>query len=256
MNPCERICRESLALVALARGERELKEAWAHARSCARCAEQLHWAERMLVMVDAELAPSPPSTEALLRAKGAIELELDRRPAMSSRAARAAAAIATLGAGAALAGPLARHHHHLDAGSVVFSAAAAVTAAALAWLGIGRRPAVAALGACAISLVVAVVPSASPGLFAPVGVHCLALELFTAAWPLAALAAAGGVSSSTSRWSTAALAAAGALAGQAALHLTCPERSAGLHLLAFHLGGVMLAAVAGWAVPRVLRVLA
>src|SRR5438309_588909 len=172
MNPCERICRESLALVALARGERELKEAWAHARSCARCAEQLHWAERMLVMVDAELAPSPPSTEALLRAKGAIELELDRRPAMSSRAARAAAA---------LAGPLARHHHHLDAGSVVFSAAAAVTAAALAWLGIGRRPAVAALGACAISLVVAVVPSASPGLFAPVGVHCLALELFTAA---------------------------------------------------------------------------
>jgi len=31
--------------------------------------------------------------EALLRAKGAIELELDRRPAMSSRAARAAAAI-------------------------------------------------------------------------------------------------------------------------------------------------------------------
>ncbi len=234
MNQCQQISRQALMLVALARGERELKEAWAHARSCAGCARQLHLAERMLVMVDAELAPSPASAVALLRAKKAVDLELNRRPAPSPWAARAAAAAATIGAAAALAGPLARHRHHVDAESVVLGSAAAVTAATLAWLGVGSRLAAAALAACAASLAVA-------------AVSC---------WPLAALAATGGLSPSTSRWSTAALAAAGALAGQAALHLACPERSAAPHLLAFHVGGVMLAALAGWAVPRALRAIA
>src|SRR5712692_9375142 len=253
MNPCEHICRQALAIVALARGERELKETWEHARTCSDCAQALHEAERMLALVDAELTPSPPSAEALLRARRAVELELDRQPARPLRAARVVAAVATISAGAALAGPLARHRHHLDAASAALGAGAAVTAAALAWLGVGRRAASAAFAACVVSLVVAGLASTSLGLFAAVGVHCLALELFTAAWPLAALAAVGGLSSSTSSWTTAALASAGALAGQAALHLTCPERSAAPHLLAFHLGGVVLAAVAGWAVPRALR---
>ncbi len=258
MNLCDHIRQQALAFVALARGERELTEAWEHARTCARCATALHEGERMLALVDAELAPSPPSSEALLRAMRAVELELelelelDRRPARSLQTARMAVAVATISAGAALAGPFARHHY-LDASSAALAAVAALTAAVLAWLGVGRRTAVAALAACAVSLVVAALASGSLGLFAAVGVHCLALELFTAAWPLAALAAAGGLSSSTSGWTTAALASAGALAGQGALHLTCPERSATPHLLAFHLGGVVLAAVAGWAVPRALR---
>jgi hypothetical protein len=233
MNPCEHIRHQALALVALARGELELKETWEHARTCAGCAEALQEAERMLALVDAELAPSPPSAEALLRAKRAVQLELDRRPARPLWAARVAAAVATISASAALAGPLARHHY-LDVSSIALAAGAALTAAVLTWLGVGRRTAVAAFAACAVSLVVAALASTSLGLFAAVGVHCLALELFTAAWPLAALAAAGGLSSSTSGWTTAALASAGALAGQAALHLTCPERS-------------------GWAVPRALR---
>jgi len=206
----------------------------------------------MLALVDAELAPPPPSAEALLRAKRAVLLELDRQPARPLRAARVAAAVATIGAGAALAGPWARHHY-LDSSSATLAAGAAMTAAAFAWLGVGRRTAGATFAACAVSVVVAALASTSLGLFAAVGVHCLALELFTAAWPLAALAAAGGLSSSTSGWTTAALASAGALAGQAALHVTCPERSAAPHLLAFHLGGVLLAAAAGWAVPRALR---
>ncbi len=250
MNLCDHIRQQALALVALARGERELTEAWEHARTCARCATALHEGERMLALVDAELAPPPPSAEALLRAKRAVLLELDRQPARPLRAARVAAAVATIGAGAALAGPWARHHY-LDSSSATLAAGAAMTAAAFAWLGVGRRTAGAAFAACAVSVVVAALASTSLGLFAAVGVHCLALELFTAA--LAALAAVGGLSSSTSSWTTAALASAGALAGQAALHLTCPERSAAPHLLAFHLGGVLLAAAAGWAVPRALR---
>jgi hypothetical protein len=253
LNPCEHIRQQALALVALARGEQELKEAREHGRTCAECAQALDAAARMLTLVDAELAPSPPSAEALLRAARAVELEMERPPGRSLRAARVAAAVATISAGAAMASPLARHHHPLDASSVALGAGAALTAAALAWLGVGRRAASAALAACVVSLAVAALASGSLGLFAAVGVHCLALELFTAAWPLAALAPAGGLSSSTSGWTTAALASAGALAGQAALHLTCPVRSATPHLLAFHLSGVLLAAVAGWAVPRALR---
>jgi hypothetical protein len=251
MNLCEHIRQQALVLVASAGSERELKEAWEHARTCAGCARALQEGERVLALVDAELAPSPPSAEALLRAKRAVELELDRQPARPLRAARVAVAAATISAGAALAGPWARHHY-LDASSMALAAGAALTAAVLAGLGAGRRAAGAAFAACAVSLVVAALASTSPGLFAAVGVHCLALELFTAA----GLAAAGGLSSSTSGWTTAALASAGALAGQAALHLTCPERSAAPHLLAFHLGGVVLAAVAGWAVPRALRLVA
>ena len=43
----------------------------------------------------------------------------------------------------------------------------------------------------------------------------------------------------------AAVAAAGALAAQAALHITCPSRTAMAHLLVFHTGGVLLAAMIG-----------
>ncbi len=163
MKPCERIRQQALAVVALAPGERELKEAWEHARTCAGCAQALQAAEGMLALVDAELAPSPPSAEALLRAKRAIELELDRQPARSLQAARVAAALATIGAGAALAGPWAHHHHHLDASSVALGAGAAITAVALAWLGVGRRAAGAAFAACAVSLVVAALASTSLG---------------------------------------------------------------------------------------------
>ncbi len=50
--------------------------------------------------------------------------------------------------------------------------------------------------------------------------------------------------------------AAGALVGQAALHLTCPDRTAGLHVLAFHCGGVALAALLALGVGRRLARLA
>jgi hypothetical protein len=43
-------------------------------------------------------------------------------------------------------------------------------------------------------------------------------------------------------------AAAGALAGQAALHLGCSMHAQAPHLWVFHVGGVALAALAGWLV--------
>ncbi len=96
MNLCEHIRRQALALVASARSERELKEAWEHARTCAGCAQALQEGERMLALIDAELAPSPPSAEALLRVKRAVQLELDRQPARPLRAARVAVGVRRL----------------------------------------------------------------------------------------------------------------------------------------------------------------
>jgi len=256
MNPCGHLRQQALALAALAAGEREREEAWEHARTCAGCAQALREGERMLALVDAELVPSPPSAEALLRANRAVQeqMERDAPHARSPRAARVSASLATISAGVVLAGLLA--HHALDASSVVVAGGAAGMGAALAWLGVGRRAAGAAFAACLASIVFSALAAASPGLFADVGVHCLALELFTAAWPLAAVALAGGLSSPTSGWTTAALASAGALAGQAGLHLSCPVRSAGPHLFVFHLGGVLLATLAGWALPRAVRLVA
>jgi hypothetical protein len=253
MISCEHLRRQALALAALAAGEWEREEAWEHARTCAGCAQALREGERMLALVDAELVPSPPSADALLRASRAVQEQMERGAphARSPRAARMSASLATISAGVVLAGLPA--HHALDASSVAVAGGAAGMAAALAWLGVGRRAAGAALAACLVSIVFSALAAASPGLFADAGVHCLALELFAAAWPLAAVAVAGGLSSPASGWTTAALASAGALAAQAALHLDCPVSSAGAHLFVFHLGGVALAALAGWVVPRVAR---
>ena len=113
--------------------------------------------------------------------------------------------------------------------------------------------ALATLAACAASAALAALAASAPGLFAEVGVHCLAFELFTAAGPVAAVAAAGGFSAQSPRWLAAALAAAGALAGQVALHHNCAAHSAGPHLLLFHLGGVALAALAGRGFQRAAR---
>ena len=80
----------------------------------------------------------------------------------------------------------------------------------------------------------------------------MAIELFAAVVPLAATAALlwrRRVAVGASLY--AAVATAGALAGQAALHLTCPVRTAGEHLFVFHTGGILLAALVGALVARV-----
>jgi hypothetical protein len=77
-----------------------------------------------------------------------------------------------------------------------------------------------------------------------VGWRCAEVELATALLPLAAAVAAV-----ARGWlppaALAPAAAAGALAGEAALHLTCHAPRSEGHLLVFHAGAVLLAAVAG-----------
>jgi hypothetical protein len=235
-----------MAVVALQPGELQREAAFEHARTCPDCARALQQAERLLALVDAELVPTPPSAETLQRVERAVEREM--QPARKQP--RLLAGLAT----AAGAGVVLLYAHHLDPSGAAVAATAALLAVAFAWSGVSSRAAVAAAGACAASLLLAVVAAHSPGLFVRVGVHCVAVELFTACWPLAAVAVAvaGGFASRPSAWTTAALAAAGALAGQAALHLGCEVHTATAHLLVFHFGGVVLAALAGSAVPRLI----
>ena len=87
------------------------------------------------------------------------------------------------------------------------------------------------------------------------GMHCLGTVLVSAGvvggvgW----LSARGGARA-TAGASLAAGGMAGALAADAALQLTCEAHGALPHLLAFHLGGVALVAVAAVAVLRSVRV--
>jgi hypothetical protein len=79
------------------------------------------------------------------------------------------------------------------------------------------------------------------GLAARLGLDCLGLELLGGAIAGAAVVWLGrGVSLATA-------AAAGALAAQAALHLSCGAHAQAPHLWVFHVGGVAIVALAGWA---------
>jgi len=86
------------------------------------------------------------------------------------------------------------------------------------------------------------------------GVHCVIVELLTAAVPLAVLVLWRRVEG-ISRASVAGVAASGALAGDATLHISCSAADSILHLLVLHVGGVALAgALAGLIAGHLLRV--
>jgi hypothetical protein len=86
-----------------------------------------------------------------------------------------------------------------------------------------------------------------------VGVQCAVHELGTALIPVATLLLLQR-SADPARSAIVGAAAAGALAGTAALHLTCPDAGSMLHVLVFHVGGVLAAAgLAGAAAARLLR---
>ena len=247
MTQCDQIQARSLALASLPRGDGERTAAEEHARSCAGCTRALREGGQLLALVEEGLRPAP-STETLFQ----IERAILGRLAREAHAARVGTRL--LGAaGAALAFAalvaLNRHLPHDLASWLVALAAASLAALLAALAPAGVRTAAAALGA---SLALALVASNATGLLPAIGLQCLALELGCALAPFGLFAAArGAIRRPASPAATAALAAAAALAGQGALHLSCPVRGALPHLLAFHVGGVVLAALLGAGFARV-----
>jgi hypothetical protein len=243
---CTKFHELSLALVALPPDDAERLAAEAHARDCEACSEAMALARSLLATVTELGAPPAASPAALERAAAPARADLARpeRP-------RAWPAVAVVAAGA-LAAVLAKHRA-LDPASLAV-AAAGLAASLLAVVLLPWRRGVAAGFAVLASLALVAAAGTGGPLDPLVGSKCTFLELLGATLPLGATAfllrqrrGAGGAA----LFATAA--AAGALAGQAGLHLTCPDRLSAPHLLVFHVGGVFLAVAMGWLLPFGLR---
>lgn len=246
MMSCEELRRDAAGVAALPAEDPLRVTARAHARGCATCAAALKEGERLFELLGA--APIPPPPMDVLRRVSASVLA-DRGPAPQvARGRWPWIALATVVAWALVA-MVARDRAH-DAASWVASVGVAVLAVVAGAAAHGRwgRPAAGAMALVSLSLVA--LAGAGGGFFASIGVKCVALELLAAAAPLGTTAWLARSASPTPGTFIGA-AAAGALAGHAALHLTCPVRAATPHLLAFHTGGIVLAAAIGFCVTRV-----
>jgi hypothetical protein len=250
MTTCDQLRARALALAALHPDDPDRDAAAAHARACPGCEQALREGTRLLQLIDGELQPPAPPEAALQRAEDGVLAEMrgearaPTAPHWRARVIFASSVVLAFGTLAALS-----RQRALDPESWIAAGAAAALAALLASLSSAGLSV--ALGAVAVSAALVLLASAGAELSPLLGIKCMAIELFAACWPFAAASLSRGVVTRPgSASAAAALAAAGALAGQASLHLTCEARHALPHLLAFHLGGVVLASLAGALVLR------
>jgi hypothetical protein len=243
MMECDRLRAEAAGLAALPADDPERAAAEAHARVCAGCARALREGEGLQGLLGhAEPAKLPPG--ALSRASLAVLADLRRE-------ARRRAGGSVLAAAAAFLVFLALARHPSRAGEdwalASFLGVSALALAALA----SRRSLLAMALALAAALGAALAAGRTGLVESGLGLHCLATELASASAVIGAvwLAIRGGATS-PARSALAAAAAAGALAGDAALQITCAARAEIPHLLAFHVGGVVVAAAAASLVRR------
>lgn len=135
-------------------------------------------------------------------------------------------------------------HRQDGAGDWVVAAGLAAVALVLAALA-GRFRAALAVSAVGASIAAVAASGRGGGLELATGIHCLALELLAAAVVAGAawFGVRGGGAGAVQR-ALAGGAVAGALAADAALQITCAAHGEVPHLLAFHVGGVLLVAAA------------
>jgi hypothetical protein len=272
---------DAAGLAALGELDAERMHAEAHARTCTSCADMLNDAAAMLQLLDAGAALPAPDPHVLERCQQAIHLQLGQPSATTPAAtadlpARSAAKLAKrlmqwpailagmLAAGLALALVASGKHREPALHAWAEAGVALVLAIACLTLAPRLRGAATALAvAIGAGLVVASTGSLNLNgilgetLGSALGLKCALIEIVVSALPFGLFAyVALRNRAQVTASSGAAIAAAGALAGQAALHLTCPERSGTPHLLVFHLGAVAVAAVLGSlaALPLAVRI--
>lgn len=235
MTALEHLGDEAAGIAALGPDDPQRLAAEAHAHGCPECARALVEGERVQALL-AEAEPASLPDAAPGRAYEQIRGDLRRE----ARRRRVGAVAAVCAAVLVLVG-----FARTRSGSGVDRAVAAVlwaTAVVLA-AGASRRPGLVVAGSVLAALAVGVISGGPGPLVASLGLHCVLSELGSAALVVGAvwLAVRGG-DTSQARSSMAAAAAAGALAGDAALQVTCAAHGSMPHLLAFHAGGVLLAA--------------
>jgi hypothetical protein len=229
----------ALGLASLPADDPERRAAAVHTRDCPDCAQALRQAERLLGKLDAALPPPslPPRT-----------LESIARPILG-RLAAAAVPVGLLSAVlVAIWGALVLTAKHRVPLGAAWAESLALVVAALACVRAVRRIGAAAAAIVFGAFVLTWAPAGLGGeLGARHGVACLLTETVAAVVPLAILARRFlRRRSANPSAGLLAGAAAGALVGQAALRLTCGDATEGLHLLVFHGGGLLLAALVAW----------
>jgi hypothetical protein len=236
MTECDRLRADAPGLAALRSDDPERVAAWSHANGCPGCASALREAERLQTLI-AGCEPAPLPVGATERAARAIVAEL-RREARR----RTLGSIIAIGASVLLFVGFARSRSH---SAEDWAMTAVLGALAIALAAFARRRPLLVVGVTVLAALAAGLASGQTPLAGAPGVHCLATELASAAVVVGAvwLAVRGGTTS-PARSAIAAAAAAGALAGDAALQVTCGAQGEVPHLLAFHVGGVLLAAAA------------
>jgi hypothetical protein len=222
---------DALALAALPLGDAQRIAAYAHARACEPCRRALRGASTLLVHVDALADLGPPAPAVLRAIAGPVVAEL-------SALAVPGALIA--GVLVAIWGVLVSLARHRAASVPAWLTSLTALGAALACsLLVRRARAAATVAAAGSSLLMIAFAWTETGALSATGLHCMLTEIAGALVPFAVVARLGLRRRTLDLGAPMiAVAGAGALAAQAALHLTCPGRGAGLHLLVFHLGGL------------------
>jgi len=219
----------------------ERRVAEQHAEHCAACRLALAESRALMRLLDLARAPVELPAGALERAVASIERELR----LESRKRAFVPAAFVLGAW--VLETFIAKKIDTDPYAVATSMCVALIAALIA--GWNRRGVGATVLVVFASGVFALAMGSVPMLAPAIGVKCMLLELVAASLPWLALRRLAGPV--RPRWEASAVAAAGALAGHASLHLSCRVAHADAHLLVFHFGGVVLAAVLGAvATPR------
>ena len=230
-----------------------------HLAGCSACSayvDQLQLTARALPRLALEPVPSQEAAALALfrqwqtQPRGPMVAEVAAAPPVTF-APGFSGLVLVIGMVAAVSLMLARHPAPMGS---AWLKAALLLAVACGVMLLARRRGIAAAVLATVAAAMPTLVSDHGSLDAATGVHCVILELMTAAVPLGALALwhrAKGVS----RANVVGVAASGALAGDAVLHISCSAADSVLHLLVFHVGGVLLAgALAGLIAARLLRV--
>jgi hypothetical protein len=210
-----------------------------HLRECDTCRLAVEEAERALGVIDALAAPPAARTDVLARARAAVHAQMT---AISKLAAALVAGLAVV----AFAGVLALAPPIVPVPWALIGIVLAISGGAT-FLGLSKGSDRSAALALATTIAAAAIVTWISGFEAgPARSHdCALFELGAAMLPLVGAL----VFARTSRLRPTALtvasaAACGALAGQLAIQLACPDRHLD-HVLVFHLGAVIAAAIAG-----------
>jgi hypothetical protein len=238
----EHIADRAGFLASLSVDDPERRLAEEHARACGPCREALEEGHRLVALLQRALpaVTSAPIAAALAKravaARGAGDRAAERRVAWVTAAAVGTAWLFQLMVGSGFV---------VSFRSVLASLAVlAVSLGVVTFLrGRGR---LAVTTVVATSALFAYLSGTSAGFEPGIGIRCSFRELWAAAiaWAIVALVARrSGVA--FGRWNATAVAAAGALAAHAGQHLACEVPHSDAHLLIFHFGAVVLAALVG-----------